>query len=108
MQGCQAMLPIDDEKLAVRLAQKADTLGGIGSPKAQGLIRKEKNRPRNQRLVDRGFVEIDDLANLPSIKQPLKRFLAFFDPGNKPGDLVVAGHVGLDLFAFEIVTTGEA
>src|SRR5919106_1912982 len=103
MERGQPVLAIDDEKLSFRLTQKADTLAGIRPPKAQGLVGKYQNGSRDQWLAHGRFVEVDDLADLSSVKQPLEGFFALFDSGDKPRDLVVSRFVGLDAFPLEIV-----
>src|SRR3990172_6451027 len=108
MKRREPVLSVDDQVMAVRFTEKTDALRGVRAAKAQRFIRKQQNRAGNQRLVDRGLVEVDDLANLPAVEQALERLFALFDAGDELRDLVVAGFIRFDLFALEVVAAAEA
>jgi hypothetical protein len=58
-------------------------------------------------LAHRSLVEVNDLADFPTVQDPLERFFAFFDAGNEPSHFVFAGLLRFDFFTFKIVAAGE-
>src|SRR5687767_2344763 len=108
MQRRKAMLTVDNKIPAVGLAQKTDAFRRVRAPEAQRFIGEGQDRAWNQRLANRRLVEIDNLADLPPVKQPLKGLFAFLDSGDELGNLIVAGFIGLYLLTFEIVAARKA
>src|SRR5262247_748709 len=107
MERRQPVLAVDDKELALGLALKTDAFGEIRTAKAQGFVGKQKNRTGNQGLTHRSLVEVNDLADFPTVQNPLERFFAFFDAGNEPSHFVFAGLLRFDFFTFKIVAAGE-
>src|ERR1044071_133097 len=104
----EPVLAVDDQKFSLGLAQKTDRIRAVLTAKAQHLVGEEQDRAGDKRLADGGLVKIDDLADLPPVQHALEGLLGVLDAGDEARDLVVAGVVGRDLLALEIVAAGKA
>ena len=72
MKRRKTMLTIDNKIIALGLSDETHAFRRVRAPKAQRLVCKKQDRARYQRLADRCFVEIYDLADLSPVEQPLK------------------------------------
>jgi hypothetical protein len=108
MKRGQSVLAVDDQEVTLGIAQVADHLRRIGPPEAQLFVREQENRPGNQRLGNRSFIEVYDLADFPPIQYALEGLFALFYPGDEAGHFVVAAFLGLDTLALEVVAAGKS
>ncbi len=72
MKRRKTMLTIDNKIIAFGFSDKTHAFRRVRAPKAQRLVCKEQDRAWYQRLADRCFVKIYDLADLSPVKQTLK------------------------------------
>src|SRR5207249_1949208 len=102
------VLPVNDQILALRLAQVPDGVGTVQLAEGQGFVSEEQHGTRNHRLGDHGLIEIDDLFDLLAIQDTLKTSLVSFDARNELSGLIMLRDPALwDLFSLEVVPAGK-
>src|SRR6185295_17719665 len=109
LQGCQAMLAIDDEILPAGFLQVAHVLKCPHRTEVQPLGCEQQDGPGNGWLAHRRFVEVLDGPNLGAPELPLKGLIVALDLGDELGNLIVIGHFRRrDLLALAIEAAHEA
>src|SRR5436190_14380899 len=103
-----AVLAVDHEEQPARLAQVAHRLVVPQALELQGLVGEEQDGSGDERLGSGGLEEIDDRLDLAAVQRTLKRLVALLDGGDEVGNLVVAGGLRRDAFAFEMEAADEA
>src|SRR5262249_49771622 len=108
IQAGKPVLAIDNQKSRLRILQIADRLKVSERPKFQDIFGKEQNAPWYCRLCFCGLVEVHDIANFSTARQPLKRFLAAFHFSYELRDRIIGIGVRLDRLALEVKPAGES
>ena len=84
----EAVLPVDDEVLALRLLEVAHVGEGLHRLEPQAVGREEQHGARDGRLADGGLVEVLDLADLRAAHLALEGAVGPLDLADEVGDLV--------------------